>query len=82
MTADAPAVSLTRRFTDLLSAWPADDPALLDRCRLLLLDGLAVAVAGAAAERGPGQIKSVSSSAMSEPEIAASQKPDRAFLCV
>jgi aconitate decarboxylase len=54
MTADAAAVSLTRRFTDLLSAWPADDPALLDRCRLLLLDGLAVAVAGAAAERGPG----------------------------
>jgi aconitate decarboxylase len=54
MTADAPAVSLTRRFTDLLSAWPANDPALLDRCRLLLLDGLAVAVAGAAAERGPG----------------------------
>jgi len=54
MTADALAVSLTRRFTDLLSAWPADDPALLDRCRLLLLDGLAVAVAGAAAERGPG----------------------------
>src|SRR3954449_12895613 len=50
MTAD---VSLTRRFTDLVAAWPADDPALLDRCRLLLLDGLAVAVAGAAAERGP-----------------------------
>lgn len=53
MTGDAPAVSLTRAFTDLLSAWPADDPALLDRCRLLLLDGLAVAVAGAG-ERGPG----------------------------
>jgi aconitate decarboxylase len=53
MTADAPAISLTRQFTDLLSAWPADDPALLERCRLLLLDGLAVAVAGAAAERGP-----------------------------
>jgi aconitate decarboxylase len=52
MTSDAPAVSLTRRFTDLLSAWPADDPALLDRCRLLLLDGLAVAVAGAG-ECGP-----------------------------
>jgi aconitate decarboxylase len=54
MDIDAPAASLTRRFTDLLSAWPAEDPALLDRCRLLLLDGLAVAVAGAAAERGPG----------------------------
>jgi aconitate decarboxylase len=54
MDIDAPADTLTRRFTDLLSTWPADDPALLDRCRLLLLDGLAVAVAGAAAERGPG----------------------------
>ena len=52
MTVDSPAVSLTRSFTDLLSAWPADDRTLLDQCRLLLLDGLAVAVAGAA-ERGP-----------------------------
>ena len=52
MSGDTPAVSLTRSFTDLLSAWPADDPALLDQCRLLLLDGLAVAVAGAG-ERGP-----------------------------
>src|ERR1700754_2135753 len=52
-TADATtAASLTRDFTDLLSAWPSDDPALLDQCRLLLLDGLAVAVAGAR-ERGP-----------------------------
>lgn len=54
MTADTPAISLTRQFTDLLAAWPADEPALLERCRLLLLDGVAVAVAGAAAERGPG----------------------------
>lgn len=52
MSPDAPAVSLTRSFTDLLSAWPSDDPALLDQCRLLLLDGLAVAVAGSG-ERGP-----------------------------
>jgi aconitate decarboxylase len=52
MSGAAPAVSLTRAFTDLLSAWPSDDPALLDQCRLLLLDGLAVAVAGAG-ERGP-----------------------------
>lgn len=50
---DAPVISLTRAFTELLSAWPADDPALQDQCRLLLLDGLAVAVAGAA-ESGPG----------------------------
>ena len=50
VTADAP--SLTRNFTDLVSAWPADDPSLLAQCRLLLLDGLAVALAGAA-ESGP-----------------------------
>ena len=53
MTDDAPVISLTRAFTDLVSAWPADDPALQDQCRLLLLDGLAVAVAGAG-ESGPG----------------------------
>jgi aconitate decarboxylase len=51
VTTDAP--SLTRSFTDLVSAWPADDAALLAQCRLLLLDGLAVALAGAA-EPGPG----------------------------
>jgi hypothetical protein len=37
MSVDAPAVSLTRSFAELLSTWPADDPALLDQCRLLLL---------------------------------------------
>ena len=52
MTRDAPAQSLTRAFTDRLADWSADDPALLRRCRLLLLDGLAVAVAGAG-EPGP-----------------------------
>lgn len=51
-TAGAPAASLTRAFTDLLASWQPDDPKLLARCRLLLLDGLAVAVAGAS-ERGP-----------------------------
>jgi aconitate decarboxylase len=66
MKANAPAASLTRSFTDLLSAWPADDPALQDQCRLLLLDGLAVAVAGAAAERGPGLM----------PAQARSESPD------
>ena len=45
-------MSLTRAFADLLAAWPADDPALLAQCRLLLLDGLAVAAAGAS-EPGP-----------------------------
>jgi len=52
VTRDAPPESLTRAFTDLLGNWAADDPALLDQCRLLLLDGLAVAVAGAI-EPGP-----------------------------
>jgi aconitate decarboxylase len=52
VTAEAPAASLTRAFTDLLSAWQPNDPTLLARCKLLLLDGLAVAVAGAG-ERGP-----------------------------
>lgn len=52
MTRDAAPGMLTRAFTDLLSAWPADGPALEAQCRLLLLDGLAVAVAGAG-EPGP-----------------------------
>ena len=52
MTPDVASGTLTRAFTDLLSAWPADDAALEARCRLLLLDGLAVAVAGAG-EPGP-----------------------------
>jgi len=47
--------TLTRGFTDLLAAWPADDPALEAQCRLLLLDGLAVAVAGAS-EPGPSML--------------------------
>ena len=45
--------SVTRRFVEILSGWPADDALLLQQCRLLLLDGLAVAVAGAD-EPGPG----------------------------
>ncbi len=47
-------MSLTHAFADLLAAWPADDPALLAQCRLLLLDGMAVAIAGA---REPGPAK-------------------------
>ncbi len=43
---------LTRQFVELLLAWPADSPALVERCRLLVLDGLAVASAGAR-ETGP-----------------------------
>jgi 2-methylcitrate dehydratase PrpD len=43
---------LTRRFVDVLADWPAESAELEARCRLLLLDGLAVAAAGAR-ERGP-----------------------------
>jgi aconitate decarboxylase len=50
--ADTPGISTTRAFADLVSSWRADSAELLDRCRLLLLDGIAVAVAGAR-ERGP-----------------------------
>src|SRR6201999_2348077 len=51
VTETAPA-SLTRAFVELLAGWQPQDPALLDRCSLLLLDGLAVAIAGAG-EPGP-----------------------------
>jgi aconitate decarboxylase len=44
--------NLTRDFVHLLLGWPADGEALQERCRLLMVDGIAVAVAGAA-ERGP-----------------------------
>ena len=44
--------NVTRDFVELLLAWPADGAALRERCRLLMLDGVAVAAAGAG-ERGP-----------------------------
>ena len=50
--ADAGDEDLTRKLTDLLTAWPADAQDVLARARLLLLDGLGVAVAGAG-EPGP-----------------------------
>ena len=43
---------LTRDFVELLLAWPAEGEALRERCRLLLIDGVAVAAAGAS-EPGP-----------------------------
>lgn len=52
IAADAQPLSLTLSFVRLLTRWSADDPALRQQCRLLLLDGLAVAVAGAG-EPGP-----------------------------
>jgi aconitate decarboxylase len=44
--------NLTREFAIELRSWPADDAGLDSIARLLLIDGLAVAVAGAA-EPGP-----------------------------
>ncbi len=47
--------NLTREFVELLLAWPADAAALQDRCRLLMVDGVAVAAAGAG-EPGPALV--------------------------
>ena len=52
MNAKTQTDELTGHFVALLKAWPADDAALERQCRLLLLDGLAVAIAGAH-ETGP-----------------------------
>lgn len=43
---------LTRDFAELIHAWLADAPQLMEACRHLLIDGLAVAVAGAS-QAGP-----------------------------
>lgn len=47
--------SLTRRFVELILAWPADGAALQERCKLLIADGIAVAAAGAA-QAGPALV--------------------------
>lgn len=52
---DADYGDITRRFVAALEAWPADEPEVRDAARLLLIDGLAVAVAGAH-EAGPSRI--------------------------
>ena len=52
MNAATPDDKLTGSFVSLLLTWLADDPVLERQCRLLLLDGLAVAIAGAH-EPGP-----------------------------
>ncbi len=57
-TPASPPGELTRGFVERLLGWSADDPALSDRCRLLLLDGVAVAAAGAR-EAGPTLAASV-----------------------
>lgn len=44
--------SLAHAFTERVLGWQADDAPLIERCRLILLDGLAVAAAGAS-EPGP-----------------------------
>jgi aconitate decarboxylase len=49
MTAD---FNPTREFAQRVREWPADSVALTDRCRSLVIDGIAVA-AGGASEPGP-----------------------------
>lgn len=44
--------NLARDFTGLILGWSADDPVLIERCQMLLMDGIAVAAAGAS-EPGP-----------------------------
>ena len=41
------AENVTRAFASILHDWPADEPAIEELCRLLLIDGLAIAAAGA-----------------------------------
>jgi len=50
---------LARDFTRCVLGWSADAPELMARCRLLLLDGLAVAAAGAT-EPGPTHMADLS----------------------
>jgi aconitate decarboxylase len=51
--------NLAREFTELILGWSADDPALIERCQLLLMDGVAVAAAGAS-EPGPTHMAQLS----------------------
>ncbi|MFM0336824.1 MmgE/PrpD family protein [Paraburkholderia fungorum] len=51
--------NLARDFAELILGWPADDPALIERCQLLLMDGVAVAAAGAP-EPGPTHMAQLS----------------------
>jgi aconitate decarboxylase len=46
---------VTRQFAQALDHWPADEPDVLDKARLLLIDGIAVATAGAR-EAGPARM--------------------------
>jgi aconitate decarboxylase len=49
---------LAHAFTERMLRWQADDAPLVERCRLILLDGLAVAAAGAS-EPGPSLMASL-----------------------
>jgi len=59
VNAATPDDELTRRFVSLILTWSASDPELERQCRLLLLDGLAVAIAGAH-EPGPSILAKLS----------------------
>ena len=60
-----PAEELTRHFVETLLDWPASEPVLERQCRLLLLDGLAVALAGAN-EPGPSILAKLAQRAVPE----------------
>jgi 2-methylcitrate dehydratase PrpD len=57
---------VTRRFAEALAHWSADETAVLDAARLLLIDGIAVAVAGAR-EEGPSRIAAMTRREASAP---------------
>jgi len=52
-------MSLAAQFADHVLGWPADDPALIERVRQIVLDGLAVAIAGSS-EPGPTHVSELS----------------------
>ena len=51
--------TLTSTFVEVLRTWPATDPSVADACRTLMIDGLAVAAAGAH-EPGPALVAQLS----------------------
>lgn len=62
----APFGDITRRFAAALDAWPADEPAVQAASRLLLIDGIAVALAGAR-EAGPSRMATLTRAEQTAP---------------
>jgi aconitate decarboxylase len=61
------AENVTRAFAQLLHGWAADEPAVEARCRLLLIDGLAIAAAGAR-QAGPAMMAKLARAEASAPQ--------------